>query len=322
MNFIFQTLHLSEHLPPEYDKSMKCVIILAGPTAVGKTVLAIEVAKHFNSVVLSADSRQCYKELNIGVARPSEEELNEVPHYFIASHSVQDGINAAWYETYALGLLQQLFAKHDKVVVTGGTGLYIKALTEGLDAIPDVEEIIRQEIINSYNAQGMGWLQQQLQVKDSLFASVGEMKNPQRMMRALEVVCGTGRSIISFRNNEKKPRPFRTVQIGLELPRPVLNERIDARVDMMMAAGLEVEVCGLLNCRNLGALQTVGYKELFDYFDGTTSLQAAVALIKQNTRRYAKRQMTWFKKQSGIRWINTQDTLAVMPAINKILLGQ
>lgn len=284
----------------------------------GKTACAIEVARHFGTVILSADSRQCFKELNIGVARPSAKELQQVPHYFIASHSIHDNINAAWYETYALGLLQQLFTAHDVVVVTGGTGLYIKALTEGLDDIPQVDENIRQHVIQHYEVQGLPWLQQQLQQHDGLFSARGEMQNPQRMMRALEVVLATGQSVLSFRNREKTPRPFHIIQVGLELPREILYERINARADLMIEAGLEAEARSLLPYRHLNALQTVGYQELFDYFDGTLSLQAATDRIKQNTRRYAKRQMTWFKRQSAMHWINLKEEQNIIPLITQL----
>ncbi len=282
----------------------KKIIIIAGPTAVGKTAVAIKVAEKKGTVILSADSRQCYKELNIGVARPSQQELASVPHYFIASHSIQQKIDAAYYETFALDLLKQLFLEHDTVVVTGGTGLYIKALVQGLDEIPEVPEATRQAIIKGYETNGIEWLQQQLQLKDALFASRGEMQNPQRMMRALEVMVATGRSIISFRTTTKASRDFGITTVGLEMPREILNERINNRVNAMIAAGLEAEVRSLLPHRHLNALQTVGYKEMFDYFDGNITLQQASDLIKQNTRRYAKRQMTWFKNQATMQWID------------------
>lgn len=278
------------------------------------------MATHFNTVILSADSRQCYKELNVGVARPTQKELQLIPHHFIASHSVRDDITAAWYQNYALNLLQQLFATNDVIVVTGGTGLYIKALTLGLDAIPEVPGDIRNTIIKNYEARGIEWLQEQLQQQDPLFSAHGEMQNPQRMMRALEVLQATGQSILRFRNKEKVPRPFNIVQVGLELSRDILYERINSRVDAMMAAGLEKEVRSLLPYRHLNALQTVGYKELFEYLDGTINLQTAVTLIKQNTRRYAKRQMTWFKKQAGMAWVDVQHTTSIVPIVENLLL--
>ncbi|MFT4095426.1 MAG: tRNA (adenosine(37)-N6)-dimethylallyltransferase MiaA [Niabella sp.] len=298
---------------------IKSVIVIAGPTAVGKTAHAIEVARYFNTVILSADSRQCYKEMDIGVARPSAQELQQVPHYFIASHSIQEPINAAWYDTYALNLLQELFKEKDTIVVTGGTGLYIKALIEGMDAIPQVDTTIRDNIIIQYKEKGIAWLQQQLQELDPLFFASGEMQNPQRMMRALEVIQATGRSIISFRSQKKNPRPFNIIQVGLELPRDVLYERINARTDVMMQAGLVAEVERLTDYKRLNALQTVGYKEIFDYLDGKTLLQTATDLIKQNTRRYAKRQMTWFKRQPGMNWINLEKTPYILPLITSLV---
>lgn len=256
--------------------------------------------------------------MNIGIARPSAEELKQVPHYFIASHHVQEDINAAWYERYALNLLNGLFLKHDTVVVTGGTGLYIKALTEGLDTIPEVASSIRERVVSEYEAKGIAWLQEQLQQHDPLFSTSGEMQNPQRMMRALEVALGTGQSIISFRNSIKQPRPFRIVPIGLELPREKLYERINLRVDAMMQAGQEEEARQLLPHKDLNALQTVGYRELFDYFGGKTSLEEAVELIKQNTRRYAKRQMTWFKRQAEMHWVDA-GAATIIPFVEKLV---
>jgi tRNA dimethylallyltransferase len=285
---------------------------------VGKTAHAIEVARHFSTVILSADSRQCFKEMSIGVARPSVEELSQVPHYFIASHHIQDDINAAWYEHYALNLLSELFLKYDTVVVTGGTGLYIKALTEGLDAIPEVAAHIRTQVVSEYEAKGINWLQEQLQQHDPLFSSTGEMQNPQRMMRALEVVLGTGQSIVSFRNSGKQPRLFQIVQLGLELPREKLYERINIRVDLMMQAGQEEEAKQLLPYKHLNALQTVGYRELFDYFEGTISREEAIEQIKQNTRRYAKRQMTWFKRRAEMHWVDAGED-KIIPLVEKLV---
>ena len=285
------------------------LIIIAGPTAIGKTGVAINVARHFNTVILSADSRQCYKELNIGVARPQEEELKAVPHYFIASHHIHDDINAGRYEKYALDLLKDLFALHPIVVVTGGTGLYIKALVEGMDAMPEIPAEIRNNILEGYKTFGISWLQQQLQLKDPEFASAGEMQNPQRMMRALEVAEATGRPGLSFRTVEKEKRRFNILQIALQMPREQLYDRINLRVDAMMLAGLEDEARNLYPYRHKNALQTVGYKELFDYFDGSISKDEAVKLIKQHTRNYAKRQITWFKKQKDIYAINVDENI-------------
>ncbi len=292
------------------------VIVIAGPTASGKTALAIEVARHFKTVILSADSRQCYRELNIGVARPSPEELQAVPHYFIASHSIRDEINAAFYESYALQLLGQLFITHPIVVVCGGTGLYIKALLDGLDDVPDVPRQIREELTGQYRTGGISWLEEMLRENDPLFAARGEMQNPQRMLRALEVKMATNRSILEFQKKAKKERSFNTLFIGLDMPRDELYHRINDRVDRMYADGLEAEVEALLPLRHLNALQTVGYQELFARFDGTLTPDQARALIKQNTRHYAKRQVTWFKKQPQVKWIGPDEQESVIPILD------
>lgn len=290
----------------------KTVIIIAGPTAVGKTAAAIDVATQLNTEIISADSRQCFKELAIGVARPSEEELAAVPHHFIASHSIHDEITAASYEEYALQKANELFQHHDAVVMVGGTGLYIKAFCEGLDTIPPINPAIRNEIINNYEQNGLGWLQEQVKEKDPLFFSQGETQNPQRLMRALEVVEATGQSVLSFRKGQKAARDFNILKMGLELPRPDLNERIHKRVDKMMEQGLLEEVKSLLPFKQLNALQTVGYKELFAFLDGEVSLEKAVEQIKTNTRQYAKRQMTWFKKDAEMHWFSPGDSEALI----------
>ena len=278
-------------------------MIIAGPTAIGKTAVAVKVAQKLSAEIISADSRQCYRELCIGVARPNADELARVPHHFIATHRVSQKINAAYYEIYVMQLLAELFEKNDTVILTGGTGLYIKAITTGLDIIPDVPAPIRNMIIKNYKANGINWLREQLREKDALYVAQGEMHNPQRMMRALEVAEATGRSIFSFRNSEKTQRDFNIVQVGLEMDRSALNNRINQRVDAMIVGGLEAEAKTLLSYRHLNALQTVGYKEMFDYLDGNISVHQAITLIKQNTRRYAKRQMTWFKKQPQFIWV-------------------
>ncbi|ANH82608.1 tRNA (adenosine(37)-N6)-dimethylallyltransferase MiaA [Niabella ginsenosidivorans] len=296
------------------------LIVIAGPTAVGKTAVAIEVAKQLGTVILSADSRQCFKELNIGVARPSTEELNAVPHYFIASHSIHDAMSAAIYEAYALDLLEQLFDQYPVIVVTGGTGLYIKALLDGMDPIPSIPEELRKRIIAFYNTNGIEWLKQELQLKDPLFAARGEMQNPRRMMRALEVMESTGRSILEYQSNHKAERFFNSLCIGLELPRAMLYERIDQRVYTMMAAGLEEEVKSLRPLRTANALQTVGYQELFHYFDGMLTKDQAIHQIQRNTRHYAKRQLTWFKKQAAFHWLDaTAAQSVILPFIQPYL---
>lgn len=282
----------------------KTVLVVCGPTAVGKTSVAIQLARHFNTEIISADSRQCYRELNIGVARPSEDELQQVPHHFIASHSIQEEVTAAAFEQYALQKAKELFKQHDVVIMVGGTGLYIKAFCEGLDAIPAVDPAIRENITRQYEEKGMEWLQQQVMEKDPDFYAVGEIQNPQRMMRALEVAEAKGQSILSFRGGKKAERDFIIIRIGLALPKEELDRNIAARVDQMMADGLLDEVKRLTPYKHLNALQTVGYTELFDHLDGKITPEQAIANIKTNTRRYAKRQMTWFRKDAAIRWFS------------------
>jgi tRNA dimethylallyltransferase len=286
----------------------KTVIIIAGPTAVGKTSVAIQLAKHFHTEIISADSRQCYKEMNIGVARPSSKELSEVPHHFIASHSIQEKVDAMIFEKYALNKLSELFQKQDVVVMVGGTGLYIKAFCEGMDEMPEVPEAIRKAIIENYETNGIDWLQQQLKENDPEFYAKGEIKNPQRMMRALEIKHATGKSIFELRSGNKTQRDFNIIKLGLELSKEELHRNIHARVDKMIEAGLVEEVKALLPFKKLNALQTVGYSEIVEYLDGTISLEKAIENIKTNTRQYAKRQITWFKKDKEMRWFHPSDT--------------
>jgi tRNA dimethylallyltransferase len=281
----------------------KTCIIICGPTAVGKTDIAIAVATHFNTKIISADSRQCYQELNIGVARPPEAALQAVPHYFINSHSIQQEVTTADFERYALTAAHEIFKDNDIAVMVGGTGLYIRAFCDGMDDIPSVDAAIRNEITELYKINGLPWLQQQVKTADPAYFEKGEIQNPRRMMRALEVIRSTGQSITYFQQGHKKLRPFNIIKIGLELPREILYNRINHRVLQMMEAGLEKEARALYPYKDLNALQTVGYRELFDYFAGYTSLERAVELVMQNSRHYAKRQLTWFKKDLDTCWI-------------------
>lgn len=280
----------------------KTCVIIAGPTAVGKTAAAIAIARHFKTAIISADSRQCFKEMSIGVAKPSASELQQAQHYFINSHSIHDEVNAAVFEQYALHAADEIFQQHNVAVITGGTGLYIKAFCEGLDDMPPVSLSIRQAITEQYEQQGLVWLQQQVQEQDPLYYANGEIQNPQRLIRALEVKQATGESIRTYQQGRKAVRPFRIIKFGLELPKPELHARINARVDQMMEQGLLNEVKQLLSYKHLNALQTVGYSELFEYLDGTISLQQAVEQIKVNTRHYSKRQLTWFRKDADMKW--------------------
>ncbi len=284
----------------------KTCIIITGPTAVGKTAVAIGLAQHLNTQIISADSRQCFRELNIGVAKPSAEELSLVPHHFIDSHSIQETFSAADYEQYALGKLSEVFKQHDTAVMVGGTGLYIKAFCEGLDLIPAIPAHIKQELLGHYEQAGMEWLQSQLEKHDPDYFSSGEMQNPQRMMRALEVVLHTGKSIRSFQTHTRQKRDFNIIKIGLEMPRELLYSRINERVDKMLEEGLLAEVEALVPYKSLNALQTVGYKEMFEYVDGNATLNQSIELIKQHTRHYAKRQLTWFKKDTETHWIDAR----------------
>lgn len=274
----------------------KTCIIVCGPTAVGKTSYGIELALKHHTQIISADSRQCFKELNIGVAKPANEQLEKVNHYFINSHSIHEEVNARIFEEYALKSVNSIFKHNDVAIMVGGTGLYIKAFAEGLDEIPEVNELVRKEIHENYLAKGFDWLKDELRNQDPVFFDKGEMKNPQRMLRALEVKLSTGKSILEFHSQEKTKRNFEIKFCLLELQREELYQNINLRVDQMLENGLLKEAKSLLPFRHLNALQTVGYKELFDHFDGKISLEKAVEEIKKNTRHYAKRQMTWFRK--------------------------
>jgi tRNA dimethylallyltransferase len=282
----------------------KTVYIIVGPTAVGKTALAIQLAKHFQTEIISADARQCYKELSIGVARPSQEELNQVPHHFIANHSIHEIVNASVFENEALNISEKLFQQKEHIVMVGGTGLYIKAFCEGLDDIPSIDPSVRTSIIQSYESNGLIWLQNELAQKDPAYWEQAEQENPHRLMRALEVYIGLGKSILSYQCHQKKQRPFTVKLIGLEMDRSLLYERINTRVEQMVAHGLEKEVQSLLPQFSLNALQTVGYREWLPYFNQEQSLERVIAAIQQNTRQYAKRQMTWFKKDPTVQWFD------------------
>jgi tRNA dimethylallyltransferase len=282
---------------------MKKIIVITGPTASGKTSLAIDLAKHFNTKIISADSRQCYRELNIGVAKPNKQELEQVHHYFISSHSIFDALNVADYEQLALSYLQEIFANNDTAVVVGGTGLYIDALCNGIDDMPAIDKNIEQEVNQTYQENGITWLQNCIKTEDELFFANGEIQNPARLIRALIFVRSTGKSILAYRKKEKKIRNFTIEKYAIEMPREILYERINTRVDVMMQDGLLVEAESLLSYQHLKNLATVGYRELFDYINGKTSLDIAIELIKQNSRRYAKRQITWCKRDEEMIWM-------------------
>lgn len=282
---------------------MPTLHIILGPTAVGKTDYAIAEALHVGSPVVSCDSRQFYRELRIGVARPTEAQLAQVPHFFIADRSVTEPCSAGGYELEALALLERLFRDHDTVVMAGGSGLYIDALCNGLDDFPDADPEIRAQLSERLRTEGVASLRADLRVLDPETYAVIDPANGQRIVRALEVTLATGRKYSSFKTRPARERPFSIVKTGLTRPRPELYARIDARVEEMLAEGLVEEARALLPFRDLPALNTVGYKELFGYFDGCYDLAEAVRLIKRNSRHYAKKQLTWWARDPSINWI-------------------
>ena len=284
-------------------------IIICGATASGKTALALALAKHFNTSIISADSRQCYKELNIAVAKPTNNELATVPHYFINTLSITEPSSAAYFEQYALQTLSQLFKKNKVVIMCGGTGLYIKAFSQGLDDIPTIPNNVRQAIITQYEAEGLPWLQQAIQKEDIHYWQQGETHNPQRLMRALEVMRATGTSITLQQKHAPKSRNFNIIPIAIDIPRHTLYQQINSRVDDMVIQGLEAEAKQLLPHQHLIALQTVGYTEMFAYLQNMLTLPQAIADIKQHTRNYAKRQITWFKKDKNMVWLPPSEIL-------------
>lgn len=287
---------------------MVCVV---GPTAVGKTAVAIQLALHYKTVILSADSRQFYREMTIGTAKPSLGELATVPHYFINSHQVSDEYSAGDYERDVLRLLETLFARHRLVILVGGSGLFVDAVCYGLDDLPKPLPGVRDRLNQLYAEQGLAYLQQRLREVDPSYYEEVDIHNPQRVIRALEVVESTGKPFSYFRQRKRSVRPFNSCRIGLQMNRESLYQRINDRVDAMMAAGLLDEVRSLVPYRDRPPLQTVGYAELFDYLDGRLTLEEAIGYIKQHTRRYAKRQLTWFRKNADTRWFEPHELAAI-----------
>lgn len=290
----------------------KQLIIIAGPTAVGKTDVAIQVAEHFGTEIISADSRQCYREMSIGTAKPTVAEQARVKHYFIDSHSITEELNAADYEKVALGYCKEIFEKKDTAVVCGGTGLYIKALCTGIDEMPPTDRDTERALQQGYAEKGMIWLQQLAAEEDPEFFAVAEQQNPARLIRALAFKKTTGQSIVHYRSGKVKERPFDIVKVALDLPRAVLYERINKRVEQMMAAGLWEEASSLYPQRHLKNLQTVGYNEIFECLDGKIDQEESIALIKQHSRNYAKRQLTWFRKDEAYQWFSPQPVTLIL----------
>ena len=276
---------------------MKKLIVIAGPTASGKTDLAIQLAQHFNTEILSADSRQCYQELGIAVAKPNEAQLQSVKHHFINSHSIYDEVSAGEYERFGLTVLDEIFTKNDTAILVGGTGLYIKAICEGIDEMPAIDETIKKEVEADYQKNGLSWLQNEVKNTDPDFYAVGEIENPMRLMRALTFKLSTQKSILAYRNSTIKKRPFEIEKYAIDIEKAALYKNINDRVEHMLTQGLVTEAEALYSKKHLKNLQTVGYTELFSYFDGNCDLHFAIDKIKQHTRNYAKRQVTWFKNQ-------------------------
>ena len=287
----------------------KTLLTIVGPTAIGKTRMAIALATHFGTEILSCDSRQFFKELRIGTAVPSAEELMAAPHHFIQHKSIFEAYSVGDFERDVIALLDKLFKKHDVVVMVGGSGLYAKAIIDGLDDFPEVDEVIRQELNEAYAQKGIGYLQELLKTLDEVQYNQMDVQNPQRLIRALEVCRASGKPYSSFLQRKEKQRDFTSVQIGLTADRTEVYERINKRVDMMLEEGLLIEAQDMMPYKHLNALQTVGYKELFSFFEGECSFEAAIEAIKMNTRRFAKRQFTWFQKDKRIKWFDYRSSL-------------
>ena len=280
------------------------LIVLTGPTAVGKTALCLDIAKHFDIPIINADSRQIYRELTIGTARPTEAQLKEVRHYFVGTLSLEDYYSASLYEQQVLQLLNQQFRNKEYALLAGGSMMYIDAVCDGIDDIPTIDDKTRETMKKRLAEEGLEALCEELRQLDPEYYEIVDRQNPRRVVHALEICTMTGKTYTSFRKKERRERPFRIIKIGLNRPREELYERINRRVDEMMERGLLEEAKRLYPLRGLNALNTVGYKELFDYFDGRWSLEEAVERIKGNTRRYARKQLTWYKKDELIKWFH------------------
>ena len=284
--------------------SGKYLLTVVGPTAIGKTKLAIDLATYFKTEIISADSRQFYKEMSIGTAVPSRYELEEIPHHFIQHKSIQEKYNVGDFEKDALNVLNNIFKKYDIAIMVGGSGLYINAVIYGLDSFPGVDREIRTKLNTILKQEGIEVLQNQLNELDAEYYAKVDIQNPHRIIRALEICLGTGKTYSSFINKKKPPRPFTPFVLGLSMERSLLYDKINKRVDSMIESGLIEEARSLYKYKHLNALQTVGYTELFNVFDGIWDLDFAISEIKKNTRRFAKRQLTWFRKNEDIIWLD------------------
>ena len=292
------------------------LIVVVGPTGSGKSALAVTLAQHYCASIISTDSRQLYRGMAIGTAQPTADELAAATHYFIADREVEDDFNCGRYEVEALELLERLFAENDYVVAVGGSGLYIQALCDGMDNLPEADETIRESLKLRLENDGLAPLVDELRERDPAYAEEVDLCNPARVMRALEVCITTGRPYSEQRSGSRAERPFNIVKIGTDMPREELYDRINRRVDMMVADGLVEEARVMYPKRHLNALQTVGYREIFDHLDGKCSLEEAIELIKRNSRRYAKRQMTWFRRDERVGWFSPKDTDKIIEYID------
>ena len=297
----------------------KYLIVIGGPTASGKTGLSIRLAQHFNAPILSADSRQFYQEMNIGTAKPTEEELASAQHFFVNNLSITEEYSVGDYESDAMACLEKIFAEKDVAILVGGSGLFIKAVCEGLDQFPDVPIEVRNELQAQYIKEGITSLQDELKASDPDYYKIVDLQNPHRLIRALGVCRVSGQAFSTFWQQEKPKRSFTPVYILTDVERPLLYQRIDQRVDQMIEAGLEEEARALYPNRELGALNTVGYAEFFDYFDGLISLEKAIELIKRNSRRYAKRQMTWLRRNPNWKPFSPKDPNPIIEYIEQIM---
>jgi len=297
----------------------KTLIIIAGPTAIGKTSLAIRLADYYRTEIISADSRQFYREMSIGTAKPSEEELNSVKHHFINSHSIHDSFNAGDYEKEVIELLNKLFKVHDQVILVGGSGLFINAVCNGFDELPAASEETRNELNRLLSEKGIEYLREKLKKADPVYFAEVDLNNPQRIIRALEVYESTGKAFSTLRSRIKKKRPFKVIKIALNTSRTKLYQQINSRVDQMVQSGLIEEVKSLRKYRHLNALNTVGYKEILEYLEGVYPKVEAIEKIKQNTRRFAKRQITWFKKSEDIMWFEPGDFEKIVHYMDPIM---
>ena len=297
---------------------IKRLLVVVGPTGSGKTDLSIRLALHYGAPILSTDSRQVYRGMPIGTAQPSVDQLQAVEHHFIASHDLTDNLNCGEYEVQALARLEELFADHDWVVAVGGSGLYVRALCEGMDDLPQADEPLRRELERRLAEDGLGALAEELRELDPEYCRTADLNNPARVMRALEVCLQTHMPYSRQRTGERRPRPFEIVKIGIDLPRDVLYDRINRRVDIMMQDGLLEEARQVYPFRHLNSLNTVGYKEIFKYLDGEWTLEFAIGKIKQNSRIYSRKQMTWFKRDKDIVWFHPDQQTEIMQYIHSV----